>query len=218
MPSTVPTPEPYTMHTYVCLPHTSTSVPTQAPAVPTTLDWIMHTSSPHAYSHRHVSTYRCIAMPFTSAPLSLHHAHIRASLTALTPIYTHTAPCHAYHTRSRDLGPAWEYMLRPVPCMGLYAATWGLHGTMCCDLGPAWDCTLCPACNCECSLNLPIPTPVEGWPALPLPCCAEAPPVHNVVFTSMPVHRASNSVTHARLSHSEAYHVQQYAIHATIAA
>jgi len=89
------------MHTYVCLPHTSTSVPTQAPAVPTTLDWIMHTSSLHAYSHRHVSTYRCIAMPFTSAPLSLHHAHIRASLTALTPIYTHTAPCHAYHTRSR---------------------------------------------------------------------------------------------------------------------
>ena len=113
MPSTVPTPEPYTMHTYVCLPHTSTSVPTQAPAVPTTLDWIMHTSSPHTYSHRHdiVSTYRCIAMPFTSAPLSLHHAHSRASLTALTPIYTHTAPCHAYHTRSRDLGPAWEYML-----------------------------------------------------------------------------------------------------------
>ena len=206
------------MHTYVCLPHTSTSVPTQAPAVPTTLDWIMHTSSPHTYSHRHVSTYRCIAMPFTSAPLSLHHAHSRASLTALTPIYTHTAPCHAYHTRSRDLGPAWEYMLRPVHCMRLCAATWSLngstccdlgptweymlrpvpymgqptttwslHGTMCCDLGPAWDCTLCPACNCECSLNLPIPTPAEGWPALPLPCCAEAPPVHNVVFTSMPV-------------------------------
>jgi hypothetical protein len=139
MPSTVCTPEPYIMHTCVCLPHTHTSVPIQAPAVPATLDWIMHTSSPHTYSHRHdiVSTYRCIAMPFTSAPLSLHHAHIRASLTALTPIYTHTAPCHAYHTRSRDLGPAWEYMLRPVPCMGLCAATWGMHGTMCCDLGPA---------------------------------------------------------------------------------
>ena len=99
MPSTVPTPEPYTMHTYVCLPHAPTSVPTQAPAVPATLNWIMHTSSPYAYSHRHVSTYRCLAMPFTYAPLSLHRAHIRASLTALPPYIPTQAPCHAYHTR-----------------------------------------------------------------------------------------------------------------------
>jgi hypothetical protein len=53
-------------------------MPTQVPA---TLEDSMHTCSPHVYSHRHASTYRWLPCHALYAPLSLHHAHVHASLT-----------------------------------------------------------------------------------------------------------------------------------------
>ena len=101
MPYTLRSPEP-TSYTHMCLPHTSTCEPTQAPSVPATLDHSQHTQ-PHMPTHIPMPVpIDTSPYPKLVTPLSLHHAPYM-SPSYLTPVPAHVlaipaTPIQSLHT------------------------------------------------------------------------------------------------------------------------
>ena len=99
-------------------------MPTQTPAVPATLDCSMHICSQHAYTHVHVSIYRCITVPYMLRTPGACTAHIHCPhrpVLCLPGCHARSQPAqctykHHMHTQMRMALP-----IDASPCQVLYA-------------------------------------------------------------------------------------------------